>query len=328
MTDKEQYRELCANESSIPIYSRDWWLDCVCGENKWDVLLYFSDRGSDAIEAAFPFYVPYKKGIMMPAFTQTMGIWFNPIFEKENYSKNLLRKQNICDQLIRRLPEHIYFIQNFHHLFTDWLPFYWKGYAQTTRYTYILPDIRNIGEIEKNRNSNIRRNIDKALTKYQMEIKTHLPADLFLEINAKTYERQKEKAYQPKMLRRLIETAYSRNQGNTWGAFDKDGQLHAAVFVVWQENCAYYITGGSDQIGRASGAHLLALWEAIREVSNISASFDFEGSMIPGVERVFRSFGAIQKPYFTISKGKRPRVREIVEIIRIFFQYSSNEAKN
>ena len=323
MTDKERYRELCAREPSIPVYSRDWWLDCVCGENRWDVLLYCSDHNAGVIEAAFPFYVPYKKGIAMPAFTQTMGIWFNPDFEKENYSRNLLRKQNICEELIRRLPEHTYFVQNFHHSFTDWLPFYWKGYSQTTRYSYVFPDIQDIAEIEKNRSYDIRQNIHKALTKYQMEIKTHIPVDLFLEINAKTYERQMQKAYRPEILRRLIETAYSRNQGNTWGAYDQSGQLHAAVFVVWQENCAYYIAGGSDSAGRKSGAHLLALSEAIREVSIISASFDFEGSMIPGVERVFRSFGAIQKPYFTISKGNRPRIRAAIEVLRNYLPVHS-----
>ena len=318
MTNKERYRELCANEPAIPIYSRDWWLDCVCGKNKWDVLLYCSDRDSGAIEAAFPFYTPYKKGIIMPAFTQTMGIWFNPDFEKENYSKELLRKQTICEQLILRLPEHTYFVQNFHHLFTDWLPFYWKGFSQTTRYSYILQDIHNITEIEKKRSADIRQNIHKAQTKYQMKIRTGLTADLFLEINTKTYERQKKQAYCPDVLRRLIETAYSRNQGGIWGAFDESGQLHAAVFVVWQENCAYYIAGGSDSEGRKSGAHLLVLSEAIRAVSNISASFDFEGSMMPGVERVFRSFGAIQTPYFTLSKGNRPRIRAIAATLRRF----------
>ena len=323
MTDKERYRELCAKEPSIPIYSRDWWLDCVCGENRWNVLLYCSDRDSEAIEAAFPFYSPYKKGITMPAYTQTMGIWFNPESENPKYSENLFRKQQICKFFIEHLPAHSFFLQNFHSSFTDWLPFYWNGYHQTTRYSYILPDIRNIVEIEKNRNNNVRRNIYKAQTKYRMEIKTQIPVDLFLEINAKSYERQGKKSYQPDLLRRLIETAYSRNQGNSWGAYDQSGQLHAAVFVVWQENCAYYIAGGSDSTGRKSGAHLLVLSESIREVSTISASFDFEGSMIQDVERVFRSFGAIQKPYFTISKGNRPRIRAAIEVLRNYLPVHS-----
>ena len=318
MSEKKQYRELCAKEESIPLYSRDWWLDCVCGENKWDVRLYYSDSNSCEIEAAFPYYIPYKKGITMPAFTQTMGIWFNPKFEKENYTKNLSWKQKICNQLIMNLPVHNFFIQNFHYLFTDWLPFYWRGYNQTTRYSYILPDIRNIVEIEKSLIYNIRYDIKKARTKYQMEIKNHIPVDLFMEINSKTYERQGKKAFHPEVLRRLIGTVYSRNQGNIWGAFDKEGNLHAAVFIVWQNNCAHYIAGGSDFIGRKSGAHLYVLWEAICEVSEFSASFDFEGSMIQGAEHVFRSFGAIQKPYFTISKGKINFLNKILFKIKSF----------
>ena len=319
MTNKEKYRELCAIEPSIPIFSRDWWLDCVCGEKKWGVLLCYSDRYKGKIEAAFPFYTPYKKVITMPAFTQTMGIWFNPEFELDNYSRNLLRKQNICDKFILLLPNHNYFYQNFHHSFTDWLPFYWRGYNQTTRYTYILPDISNITEIEKKRSYGIRHNIKQAKLKYKSEIKSNIPADLFLRIYAKPFERQGEKVFQPKILERLIETVYSRNQGNIWGAFGEDGQLHAAVFVVWQENCAYYIAAGSDLKGRKSGAHHLVLSEAIREVSKFSASFDFEGSMIPGVERVFRSYGAVQKPYFTISKGSRPLLYTLFNMLRKFF---------
>ena len=41
----------------------------------------------------------------------------------------------------------------------------------------------------------------------------------------------------------------------------------------------------------------------IRHVSQYTPIFDFEGSMIPGVERFFREFGAIQTPFFTITRG-------------------------
>ena len=39
MTKKEKYQELCKYEKSIPIFSKDWWMDAVCGEDNWDVLL-------------------------------------------------------------------------------------------------------------------------------------------------------------------------------------------------------------------------------------------------------------------------------------------------
>ena len=38
MTKKEKYRELCKYEKSIPIFSKDRWMDAVCWENDWDIL--------------------------------------------------------------------------------------------------------------------------------------------------------------------------------------------------------------------------------------------------------------------------------------------------
>ena len=105
-------------------------------------------------------------------------------------------------------------------------------------------------------------------------------------------------------MRQLIEVCRQRNQGDIWGGYDANGQLHAAVFIVWQENSAYYLAGGGNPALRQSGAHSLVMWKAMQEIAAFTDHFDFEGSMIPGVERFFREFGARQTPYFAISKGK------------------------
>jgi len=44
------------------------------------------------------------------------------------------------------------------------------------------------------------------------------------------------------------------------------------------------------------------VWHAIKHSATVTKSFDFEGSMIEPIERFFRAFGAIQTPYFAISK--------------------------
>jgi len=308
MTGKEKYRICCKNELSIPIYSRDWWLDCVCGDSSWDVLLYLKN---EEIEAAMPYYSPLKKIITMPSFTQTMGIWFNPAFEDRDYSGNLYRKQAICEDLIMRLPAHDYFHQNFHYSFTDWLPFYWNDYRQTTRYTYVLPKIGNPGDLWNNLSENVSRNIQKAKNKNQLIIKRNVPTDSFMEINAQTYQRQGMKPYHPEMLKRLINLSRSQNQGDIWGAFDEQNRLHAAVFIVWQENCAYYIAGGSDTKLRKSGGLAMTMWTVINDLSGQVGAFDFGGSMVKGIERFFREFGTLQKSYFVIEKGKMGLFKKI-----------------
>ena len=300
MTDKEIYRILCGVELSIPVYSRDWWLDCVCGD-KWEVFLYMN---GSVVEAAMLVYVPCEGVIMMPPYSQTLGVWFNPVFEDARYSKELYRKRFICDYFISRLPRVRSFSINFHYSFTDWLPFYWRGFSQTTRYTYVFPSISNLDEMDLGLNDNVKRNRRKAKERYGLEVKRGVSADVFLKVNSQTYERQGRRMYCPDVLRDLIDVSCKRSQGDIWGAYDGEGRLHAAVFIVWQEGCAYYIAGGADPELRKSGAHALVMWEAICDVAKVSSSFDFEGSMIEGVERFFREFGAIQMPYFVLSKGR------------------------
>ncbi|GHT58249.1 hypothetical protein AGMMS50239_02460 [Bacteroidia bacterium] len=308
MTGKERYGILCKNELSIPVYSRDWWLDCVCGESGWDVLLYLKNG---EVEAAMPYYASCQGLISMPLYTQTMGIWFNPAFEDKNYSRNLFRKQTICEDFIMRLPAHDYFLQNFHYSFTDWLPFYWQGFRQTTRYTYVLSDIGNPDELWAGLSGDVRRNIQKAKNKYQLTVRRNVPTDLFLEIHAQVYQRQGMKPYHPEMLQKLIDLSRSRNQGDIWGAYDKENRLCAAVFVVWQESCAYSIASGIGAAFRKSGGQALVLWTAINDLSGQVRSFDFEGSMIRGVEHVYREFGGQQMPFFVIEKGKMSLLKKI-----------------
>jgi len=156
MNTKDKYHLLCNTETSIPIFSRDWWLDTVCGKDKWKVLLV---EEKERITAAMPLYCPRQGIISMPSYTQTMGPWFAPESKDTKYTKTLGHRQVLCKQLLNTLKSYPYFMQNFHYGITDWLPFYWEGYRQTTRYTYMLKDIRNTKAILGNMSFNIRRNI-------------------------------------------------------------------------------------------------------------------------------------------------------------------------
>ncbi|MDR3252832.1 MAG: GNAT family N-acetyltransferase [Tannerella sp.] len=298
---KDRYRELCATETDIPVFSQDWWLDAVYGGDRWDVLLV---EKNGRVAAAWPLYMPLHGVVTMPPYTQSMGIWIAPLSDDTKYSSALEQRQSLCKQLIERLHARV-FMQNFAYSFTDWLPFYWADYRQTTRYTYILPDLSDLGALWEGMSQNTRRNIKRAQDEAHISVRQDVGIDDFLRVQEQTFERQNIRNKQSvHVLRRLIEAAVSRGQGALFGGYDPEGRLHAAAFVVWQPSSAYYIAGGGDPALRRSGAHSLVLWEAVRHASAYSKVFDFEGSMLPGVERFFREFGARQTPYFTISKGQ------------------------
>ncbi|MDR1880131.1 MAG: GNAT family N-acetyltransferase [Tannerellaceae bacterium] len=303
MTNKEKYRLLSENEPCLPIFSRNWWLDTVCGAANWDVLLV---EKNERILAAMPLYTPCPHVVSMPPFTQTMGPWFAPEDEGEaGYAARLERRQAICKGFVRELERYRAFLQNFNYRITDWLPFYWRGYTQTTRYTYLLDGIGEPDILWRGMSLNIRRNITKAKGKYRITVKRGIPVDEFMRVYALTFSRQRKQPPGRDVLKRLIAVCRDRGQGDLWGGYDGEGRLHAAAFIVWQAGgSAYYIAGGADPALRGSGAHALVLWEGIQAVSAFTSLFDFEGSMIPGVERFFRGFGGKQTPFFTISKGK------------------------
>jgi hypothetical protein len=317
MTEKEIYTKLCEQQPTVPLFSRPWWLDCVCGgTGRWDVML--ARRGGE-ITAAMPYYMPCSGIITMPPYTKTMGIWFNPKFTFEVYLKELYRKQAICEEFIKRLPAGNYFMQNFHYSFTDWLPFHWHGFRQTTRYTYILPDIKDTGYLWNNcLHTERRKDIINAADKFHLEVRTGIPVSHFLKINGETYLRQGLKPYCNDVLKRLIDTSVERGQGVIYGAYDRENHLHAADFIAFQESCACCIAGTSAHEYRNSGGHALTLWQAVCDFSGRSVSIDFCGSMMRGIAGFFREFGAIQTPYFVIEKGNMDILKRIrMKISRI-----------
>jgi lipid II:glycine glycyltransferase (peptidoglycan interpeptide bridge formation enzyme) len=297
---KAKYRELSNTEESLPIFVRDWWLDAVCRVD-WEALLY---EKNGRIVAAMPLFMPFRGITIMPDYTQTMGIWFAAEAPDMKYASIIEQRQAVCRRFIENLGKQKFFMQNFSYGFTDWLPFYWNGFNQTTKYTYILQNIKDFEGLLENMSQQMRRNIKKAENK-QIKVKKGILTDEFLKIQKKTFERQGIKNTQSSAaLTKLITATQQRRQGSLFGGYDNDGRLHAAIFVAWQKSSAYYIAGGGDPQLRDSGAHSLVMLEAIKHVSQFTDTFDFEGSMIPGVERFFREFGAKQMPYFTIRKGK------------------------
>lgn len=300
MSPKEKYRELCRYETTIPIFSRDWWLDAVCGDS-WDVCVV--ERGGDIV-ASMPYQVKLSFGLTVlsqPPLTQTLGPWLKSF--KGKYANRLKWEKDVFEELIRQLPRFSDFRQSWHFSQTNWLPFYWRGFKQTTRYTYRLEGLSDLDQIWSGFRENIRGDIRKAVGKHQLSvIRDGSPKEL-LDLQAKTFARQKrEVPFSRSLVQGLWDSCAERGAAKIFLVKDDEDQCHAGLCLVWDEMSAYYLIGGGDPNLRSSGATSLGLWNAIQYASEVTKSFDFEGSMLEPVERFFRAFGATQTPYFSISK--------------------------
>jgi hypothetical protein len=294
------YRDFCMSGKSVRIFCLDWWLDAVAPKS-WDVVLVEKNK---RIAGAMPYALDKLFGqtiIKQPPLTQFLGPWLESC--KGRKQKCLENEKNLLLKLIEKLPPVASFEQKWHWSMTNWLPFFWRGYSQTTRYTYRLHNLNDLDSIWSGFSSNIRSDIRKAENRFYVRLRENPTMDAFLDLVELTFARQKKSLPYPRSIAHRIEQAcHSRSRSKIFIAEDEKGRPHAGCFLVWDEESAYYLIGGGDPELRNSGATSYTIWQAIKFSAGVSRSFDFEGSMIEPVEKFFRAFGTTQTPYFAVSK--------------------------
>jgi hypothetical protein len=303
MTNKQKYQNFCQEEFNIPIFSQPFWLDAVCGEENWDAILY-EKRG--VIIASMPYYIRKRYGISyitQPKFTQTLGPWIK--YPKDmTYGKKLSFEKEVMNALIEQLEKLsvVFFQQSFNFKITNWLPFYWKGYSQTTNYTYRIEDISDVEKSFEHFHGSIKNNIRKSL-KQGLTISFDLPAKDFYKLHKNSLQKKgKLLSFSFDLFSRIYETVYKNNCGRVIYATDQENNLHCAKLFIYDRNSAYYLISILDPDYRKSMSQTLLIYEALKYFSDKTKSFDFEGSMIESVEASNMKFGAVQTPYFRITK--------------------------
>lgn len=290
-----------AAHGGLPVFMEPWWLDATAGPDSWNVVLVESGSG---IDAALPFAVLGRRGtrvLGMPQLTQTLGPWLSPSGDRS--ASRLAREKDLIGALLDALPACDQYAQSWHYSRTNWLPAYWRGYSQTTRYTYRIPSLHDLDRTWADMQSNIRGDARKAASRFGVAVDSEASLDDFLDLQDQTFARQgKPRPYSRDFIAGVDAAAHAQRARCILIARDPSGRAHAGAYLVWDSESAYYLMGGGNPELRSSGATSLCLWEAIRFASTVTKSFDFEGSMIEPIERFFRGFGAVQTPYFSISR--------------------------
>jgi hypothetical protein len=91
------------------------------------------------------------------------------------------------------------------------------------------------------------------------------------------------------VLTRLVGSGAARIWSASW-----NGALVGAAVVAEDATTAYYLLAATNEDGRKQKAMPLVAWSAVRDALDRGLSFDFEGSMLRGVERFNRAFGGRQ----------------------------------
>jgi len=298
MTNKQKYKKFCQKEN-LPVFMSSDWLDNVCTDSmEWDVILY--EKGGK-IWGSFVYTIKKQYGfslILMPKLTQYLGPYIK-YPEGQKYYKRLSWEKEIMNYFIDNLPKFDYLNINFHYSITNWLPFFWKGFNQVTRYSYIITNNITLNELSRNFETDIRRRRRKA-EKFGVIVENSEDIELLYNLASMTFNRQKVKI--PYTLNLLKKLYYNNKENLKINLAKYNGNYIAGNLLLISKDSIIYLIGGVDPNYKDLGAMDLIQYESIKFALENNKKFDFEGSMIESIEKYFRGFGGIQTQYFKINK--------------------------
>ncbi|MCC7428259.1 MAG: GNAT family N-acetyltransferase [Alphaproteobacteria bacterium] len=290
------------------IFQQPWWLEAAA-PGAWGAATIAREG---RIVARLPFRIARRRGLRLldlPPFTPALGPWVAHASPK--YAARLAEENELIGALVEALPPHDLFRLRMPPGLTNWLPFHWRGFRAETFYTYRIEDLSDPAAILAGMSQHRRRAIRQA--EKSLSVRDDLGIDAFAAIYRRTFARQgRTPKGAAEALARLDAAVAAHGERRILFATDTAGAVQAAAYLLFDRpaGIGYYLLGGSDDRVREGGAASLVLWRAIEASAAAGMRiFDFEGSMVPGIEEFFRRFGARQTPYFMLRHLNSRRAR-------------------
>lgn len=284
---------------SYSILHEPWWWDAAALAG-WDQVEISVD-GNTVARWPFTRRQPVTGLTMLgsPPLTNRAGPWIDAGNGK--LCTRYARTGDLLTRLIAELPDSHWFTQSFHPDLEYWLPLHWAGFRLEPRVSYVIDDCRDNAAAQSALSETTRRQLRKSQRNLAIE---EIGAGRLIDLVRKTFQRQGEgMRVSPEVLESLMAATAARGAGRAIAAVDGSGKTHAAAFFVWDAKRMYYLIGGGDPALRSSGAGTHVLWDGICDAGKRGIAFDFEGTMLPNIERFFRGFGARAMTYLTATKG-------------------------
>ena len=266
------------------VYAMSWHLDRTA--QVWDALVLG--------DYDFVMPLPFRKKwgityLYQPLFSQQLGIFPAPPAEiaKLFYSRTVEFFRYSDMQVNSQNPV----------LSSD-------GILFVPRYNYILSLNKKYHEIAKDYSKNTKRNIAKS-AKNNLNPVTGLRLEEYLEFknhNLKT----PLAAHDLKRLKSLIANGQYKGIGEIVGVYSNENKLLAAVYFCRWKDRIIYMNAATSEEGKDLRAMFFLLDRFLRKTAGNNLLLDLEGSMIPGVARLYAGFGGRPETYHQLKINRLP----------------------
>ncbi len=256
------------------------------------------------------------KSIIRPPLTPRNGPVYLPSNSK-NQTKQLTHAREMLLGVINALPRLGAYNFTLGHTERDIIPFLWNGFDATVAYTYRIPCSEK--ETWSTRISSSHRKSLVAGTReveengYQLDLNP--PIHDIIEVIGATAE---YKGFAFRKFRDRLpawwEEVTSHSAGIAYLIRDASGRPLTVMALVRDAKTTYSLLGGiipdirkyAPNAPRVSQTKSLLVERAIRDSHDMNLDYDFEGSMLPGVEGHYRRWGGELCPIMGVWKFSSP----------------------
>jgi len=283
--NRNKYDYCIKNAFNSRIYALSWYLDIVTN-NDWHAIVL------DDYKAVMP--IPFKRinrkflkrMITQPLFCQQLGVFSLSELDIDEF-------QLFITELYNLKP----YVYNFNASNSQKLK---ENNTYKKRNNFELKLNRTFEEIQKGYSKSLKRNIKKAF-KNEFTITSNVTIEDFI-LMKENNKKHKIKSKQYELMRKIIEAIKANNLGQFYGVKNTT-DLIAIAFFIETNNRLVHLFSASTALGKQFGAAPFLLGSIIQKNVNSTIIFDFEGSMVSGIAKFFKSFGAENNPYLSIDNS-------------------------
>lgn len=291
-------------EPVIGVFGSKKWLS-VYGD-KLELIGIYKDEHQ--LIGGFYFLKTKKYGfnfVKLPPYTPHCGLFFVSESTNKSSSNNFSKEvmNDICSYFTEQKSSLT--ILAFPSAIIDLQPFIWDKYKVIPNYTYRINLNNTIESIKGNFDTKNRNVINKAIKEeVAVSVNTMKQEDLYKFFKS-SLKSAGANVYEEEL--RNIFLNFSDATNSFAMIAEKAGEFFGAVFCIYDKNTCYYLLGGVNKNSGIQGINNLLIQKSIEKAKDLGCTtFDFEGSMLKGVEKFFRGFGPELIPYYTVNKASLP----------------------
>lgn len=272
------------------VMSADWWWEATSEAvgKEWGRIE--AKDGNGEVVASMPYQITRRgpfTAMLMPELTQTGHIRISPDADRGEALKTLIEALRSKMKSERTLMVQVadYMTEADKRILRE------EGFEISDRVSYkIKPEAA--GKVAARLYPDKRHRYKKACGHFSLD-ESMTPDELYDEIE-KAYVSVR---YTRSLFLKLAGAAIENGNGMILRARASDGSTAASVFLALDSEAAYYLTPAINPAHRADGANEWLTVQSIEHVLSRGMTFDFEGSMVPGIANSFRHYGGTPDHY-------------------------------